>query len=274
MPSLSVIVITRNEAGNIGRCLRSARFADELVVVDSGSIDGTAELARGLGARVVVTGDWPGFGPQKNRALDLATGDWVLSLDADEEITPPLQRSIVAAMQDGMHDAYSIGRRSSYCGQYMKHSGWYPDRVVRLFRRDRGRYSGDLVHERVRVDGSVGRLDGDLLHESMPTLESVIDKMDRYSSAGAQALHDQGVRGSLGKALGHALWTFLRTYFLRRGFLDGKLGFALAVSNAEGTWYRYLKLWLLQRGIGQGTPAQRPNLMGSSANTRRVEDGS
>lgn len=274
MPSLSVIVITRNEAGNIGRCLRSARFADELVVVDSGSTDGTVELARGLGARVAVAHDWPGFGPQKNRALDMATGDWVLSLDADEEVTPPLQRSILAAMQDGRHDAYSIGRHSSYCGQYMNHSGWYPDRVVRLFRRGRARFSDDLVHERVVVEGPVGRLEGDLLHESMPTLESVLDKMDRYSSAGAQALLARGVKGSLGKALGHALWTFVRTYVVRRGFLDGRLGFALAVSNAEGTYYRYLKLWLLQKGIGQGTPAQRPNLMGSTANTRRVEDGS
>ena len=274
MPSLSVIVITRNEAGNIGRCLRSALFADELLVVDAGSTDGTVDLARGLGARVAVTDDWPGFGPQKNRALDMATGDWVLSLDADEEVTPALQAAIRAAMRQGECDAYSIGRRSSYCGQYMKHSGWYPDRVVRLFRRHRGRFSDDLVHERVLVEGPVGRLQGDLLHESMPTLESVLDKMDRYSSAGAQALLARGVKGSLGKALGHALWTFLRTYFVRRGFLDGRLGFVLAVSNAQGTYYRYLKLWLLRRGIGLGTTAQRPNLMGSTANTRRVEDGS
>ena len=247
MKRLSVIVITRNEARNIAPCLESVAFADEVVVVDWASTDDTVALARAKGATVVVTEDWPGFGPQKNRALQQATGEWVFSIDADERVTPELREAILAAMANPRFDAYEINRRSSYCGQYMRHSGWSPDWVVRLVRRGRGRFSDSLVHERFLPDGPAGRLGGLLLHESMPDFESVIDKLDRYSTAGAQALMAKGVKGSLGKSLGHGLWAFLRTYVFRLGFLDGRLGLALAISNAEGTYYRYMKLWLMQR---------------------------
>jgi glycosyltransferase involved in cell wall biosynthesis len=248
-PSLSVIVITRNESARLRACLESVAFAGEIVVVDSGSTDGTVAIARAMGARVVETPDWPGFGPQKNRALDLATGDWVLSIDADERVTPRLREQIEAAVAKGEFTAYSVGRRSSYCGQYMNHSGWYPDRIVRLARRGTARFTDALVHEALRPRGPVGRLEGELLHESYADFESVLDKANRYSTAGAQALHARGVKGSLGKALGHGLWAFLRTYLFQRGFLDGRLGLALAISNAEGSYYRYLKLWLLQRPL-------------------------
>lgn len=255
MPSLSIVILTRNEARNIVECVRSARFADEVVVLDSGSTDGTPELARAEGAKVSTSTDWPGFGPQKNRALALATGDWVFSLDADEVITGPLREAIVAAMRaPGTHQAFEVDRTSSYCGQVIRHAGWSPDWIVRLFRRDAARFSDDLVHERVLVRGSVGRLQGELLHRSFPDLESVLDKVNRYSTAGAQSLADRGKRGSPAKAVGHGLWAFLRTYVLQRGFLDGAMGLALAVSNAEGTYYRYLKLWLLQRERATGTP--------------------
>jgi hypothetical protein len=160
-------------------------------------------------------------------------------------------------MASGRFDAWETNRRSAFCGQYMAHSGWYPDRVLRLFRRGTARFSDDLVHERVLPRGPVGRLHGDLLHDSMPHFESVLDKLDRYSTAGALSLMRKGVRGSLGKALGHGGWAFLRTYVLRLGFLDGRLGLALAISNAEGTYYRYMKLWLLQRravDAGGGRP--------------------
>jgi len=248
MPRLSVVLITRNEIRNIGACLRSVAFADEVIVVDSGSTDGTIEAARAAGARVEVRTDWPGFGPQKNRALDLATGDWVFSIDADEQVTPELAQGLREAMHSGQYDAWYVNRRSNYCGQYMAHSGWYPDRVLRLFRRGSARFSQDIVHERVVCDGPAGRIAGDLLHDSMPHFESVLDKLDRYSTAGALALMQKGVKGSLGKALGHGWWAFMRTYFVKLGFLDGRLGLALALSNAEGTYYRYMKLWLLQRG--------------------------
>lgn len=255
MPTLSFIVIARNESRHIADCVRSADFADEVIVLDSGSTDDTVEKARAAGAKVSVAPDWQGFGAQKNRALALASGDWVFSLDADERVTPQLRVQIqqaIAAPQG--HVAFFVNRRSSFCGQYMRHSGWYPDRVLRLFRRDAARFSDDLVHERVLADGPVGRIDGDLLHESMRDLESALVKLDRYSTAGAGDLQRRGKRGSLAAALGHGAWAFFRTYVLRRGFLDGALGFVLAVSIAEGTYYRYLKLWLLQRTPPVGPP--------------------
>jgi glycosyltransferase involved in cell wall biosynthesis len=244
---LSVIVITRNESARLRACLESVAFADECVVVDSGSTDDTVQIAQSYGAKVTQTADWPGFGPQKNRALDLATGDWIFSIDADERVTPALQAAILSAIESGTCDGYTVGRRSSYCGQYMNHSGWYPDRVLRLARRAKARFTDALVHEALQVRGPVGQLEGELLHESYADLESVLEKANRYSSAGAQVLLRKGVKGSFGKALGHGAWAFLRTYLLKRGFLDGRLGLALAISNAEETYYRYLKLWLLQR---------------------------
>ena len=247
-PRISAILITRNEARNIADCLAGLLWCDEIVVVDGASTDGTADVARRLGARVEIRADWPGFGPQKNRALDLAGGDWVLSIDADERVTPALAAEIrsVVVRPDAL-DAYSLPRLSSYCGQFMRHGGWYPDRVVRLFRHGSARFSDDIVHESVRTDGPVGRLRHDLLHISYRSLDDVLDKMNRYSSAGATKLLDRGRRGSVASAFGHAAWAFARAYLLRRGFLDGRLGFVLACAIAQETWYRYLKLWLLQR---------------------------
>ena len=247
-PTLSVVLITHNEAANLAACLESVAFADERIVVDSGSTDATAEIARGLGAHVVVTPDWPGFGAQKNRALALATGDWVFSLDADERVTPELARSLRAAIASNPPEAgYELSRLSNFCGQWMRHGDWYPDRVLRLFKRGVGRFSNDQVHERLIVDGRIGRLDGELLHYSMPTLGSALDKMNRYSSGRAVDKVAAGMRGGLASALAHGLWAFVRCYILRRGLLDGRLGFVLAVYVAEGTYYRYLKMGLLER---------------------------
>jgi glycosyltransferase involved in cell wall biosynthesis len=245
---ISVVVITRNEEASIGRCLRSVDWADEIVVLDSGSTDRTVEIAAGLKARTSVTTDWPGFGRQKNRALGLATGDWVLSLDADESVTPELRDEILAAVAaDRGIAAYEIPRLSSYCGRFMRHGGWWPDHVVRLFRRGSARFSDDLVHERLIVDGRIGRLRNHLVHYAFENLEEVLDKVNRYSTSGAQMARARGRRGSLSSAVLRGLWAFVRTYFLKAGFLDGRQGFMLAVSNAEGTYYRYLKLMLLER---------------------------
>lgn len=254
---LSVIVITRNERANISDCLLSIDFADEVLVLDNASTDGTAEIALSLGARVTVTQDWPGFGPQKNRVLDLAGGEWVLSIDADERVTPELRDEILATIcAASSANVFSFPRLSSYCGQYMMHSGWNPDRVVRLFRRGTARFSDDLVHERVLAIGPVGRLESRLLHKSFPDFESVLDKVNRYSTAGAQSMAMKGKSASFWGAIGHGAWAFLRTYFLRRGFLDGQLGLALAISNAEGTYYRYVKRWLMLRrqALKEGEP--------------------
>lgn len=254
--SLSVILITHNEAGNIAACLKSMAFADEWIVVDSGSTDATCDIARALGATVVTTPDWPGFGAQKNRALALARGRWVFSIDADERVTPELAASIRAAVaadasghagsaEGGKLAGHELSRLSNFCGQWMRHGDWYPDRVLRLFLRSAGRFSDDRVHERLIVDGPVGRLDGELLHHSMPALEDALDKMNRYSTGRALDKVRAGAKGGLFSALSHGVWAFLRGYGLRLGFLDGRLGFVLAVYVAEGTYYRYLKMGLL-----------------------------
>jgi hypothetical protein len=242
--NLSVIIITKNEAANIRACLESVAWADEIIVVDSGSSDATAEICREYGAQVHVH-DWPGFGMQKNRALGYATKDWVLSLDADERITPELRTEIESVLQNPQADGYEIPRLSSFCGRFMHHSGWYPDYVTRLFHRGAARFSDDLVHERVIVNGHTAKLKQSLLHESFRDLEQLLSKINQYSTASAQMLHKNNRTASLKKAVGHALWAFLRTYFFRAGFLDGREGFMLAVSTAEGTYYRYLKLMLL-----------------------------
>ena len=246
---LSVALITRDEAHSVRACLESVSWADEIVVLDSGSTDATVELCRSLGARVEIT-DWPGFGPQKNRAIERCSGDWILSIDADERVTPQLRTELEHAIASpGPNLAFSMPRLSSYCGRQMRHGGWWPDRVTRLFRRGAARFSADVVHEKLLADGPTGTLTHPLIHDTFADLEEVIDKLNRYSSAGAQRLRGLGKHGSLSRALGHGLWAFLRTYLLRAGFLDGREGFMLAVSNAEETYYRYLKLMMLESRI-------------------------
>jgi len=245
---LSVIIITRNEEANIAECIQSVQFADEVIVLDNASTDNTVQVARSLGANVHISADWPGFGPQKNRALALAKGDWVLSVDADERVTSTLREEILQALALGKTaQAYEIPRRSSYCGQFIAHSGWSPDYVLRLFRRGSAKFSDDLVHEKVVFAGRPEKLVQPLLHLSFPDFESVLDKLNRYSSAGAQSMARSGKTASLASAVGHGLWAFFRTYVIRRGFLDGQIGLALAISNAQGTYYRYAKRWLMLR---------------------------
>lgn len=248
MAKLSVIIITKNEADNVRDCLDSVRWADEIIVVDSGSSDDTVNICKALGAQVHLTADWPGFGMQKNRALSHATCEWIFSIDADERVTPGLRSEIESALNDPQgHDAFRIPRLSSFCGRDMRHSGWYPDYVTRLFRRGVARFSDDLVHESLIVDGSVGKLCQPLLHETFRDLEELLTKINQYSTAGALMLSEKNKTASLKKAVVHAAWAFFRTYFLRAGFLDGREGFMLAVSTSESTYYRYAKLLLLTK---------------------------
>jgi glycosyltransferase involved in cell wall biosynthesis len=246
MPRLSAIVITRDEAANIGACLDTVAFCDERIVVDSGSTDATVDIARGKGARVEIRG-WTGFGPQKNYALSLATGDWVLSIDADERVTPELAAAIQAALADAGADGFEFPRLSSFCGRQMRHAGWFPDYVLRLFRRGRARFDDAVVHERVICDGPVKRLKPPLQHFAVTRLEDALSRVDRYSTASADVLVASGRRVSFLSGVGHGLYAFLRTYVLRAGFLDGAEGFLLAVANAEGSYYRYMKAWLAGR---------------------------
>lgn len=233
-------MITRNEAHRIERCLRSVAFADELVVLDSGSTDATVELARACGARTAVSADWPGFGAQKNRALDMATGRWVLSIDADEEVDARLAESVRAAIRRGDDgpNGYWLSRSSRFCGTPIRHGDWRNDRVLRLFRRDRARFSDDAVHERVLCPPPHGVLDGWLLHDSVDSMPDAIEKAERYARLGARRLRERG-RGGLPAALLHGGWTFVRGYLLRLGFLDGRPGLAIAALNAWGTYRRY-----------------------------------
>jgi glycosyltransferase involved in cell wall biosynthesis len=241
VPSISVVVITRDEAHNIADCLASVSWVDEIIVLDSGSTDATVDIARRFTSQVFET-DWPGFGPQKNRALAKAGGDWVLSLDADERIPPSLADEIRHVIDDDAISGYDILRHSSYLGRTIRFGDWRGDRVLRLFRRDAGRFSNDLVHERLIVDGVTGHLKAPMIHHSFSDLEEVLDKVNRYSSAGARMRLARGQRGSLGKAMLHGSWAFLRGYVFRAGFLDGREGFLLAMSAGLGSFYRYAKM--------------------------------
>ena len=253
MPTLSVILITRNEESNLDDCLASLEgVAQQIVVVDSNSTDRTLEIAQNYGALMAHPTDWPGFGPQKNRALDLATGDWVLSLDADERLTPALKSEILMAMNHSAHvDCFAIPRLSWYCGRFIRHSGWSPDYVERLFKRGTARFSDDLVHERLIPNGTVAKLKNPMLHYSFMNYAQVLDKLNRYSSASSEQAFAKGKKSSPAKAVLHGMWAFIRTYILQAGFLDGPQGFALAISNAHGTYYRYMKLWQLNQDAGK-----------------------
>lgn len=246
--SLSVILITKDEAANVGACLESVAFADEIVVVDSGSADGTVEIAKKFGAKVLVTSDWPGFGAQKQRALDRATGEWVLSIDADERIPEALRGQIIAAMADGACAGYRLNRLSWFLGQPMRHGGWHPDRVLRLVRRDRARFSPDSVHERLLVEGPIGDLAEPMLHYSYTSVDDVLRKMRTYALASAAERRLKGVRGGLGTAMARASFGFLKAYVLKAGFLDGKRGFVAACFKAQETFWRYIAVgW--ERGL-------------------------
>ncbi len=248
---LSVIIITKNEAEHIGPCLESVQWADEIIIVDSGSTDGTQNICNQYTDKIIQT-DWPGFGPQKNRALDAASGKWVLSLDADERITPELHAEIQSALENtGETAGFEIPRLSYYCGKAIRHGGWWPDYVLRLFRRDRGCFSNALVHEKLEVRGAIQRFRNPLLHFSFDDFEEVLHKIDNHSSLAAQMLFEKGRSSSFSKALLRGFWSFLRTYILRAGFLDGRYGVMLALSNAEGTYYKYLKLLYLQQNASK-----------------------
>ncbi len=255
MSRLSVIVIVRDEARDIRDCLESVRWADEIIVLDSGSQDDTVAICREYTDKVYVNSDWQGFGIQKNRVLSYATGDWILSLDADERIPEALGQEIRRVMEDANSlPVFEMPRISSFCGRFMHHSGWWPDYVARLFKRGFARFSDDLVHERLVYDGVAGRLSIPIRHVTYHDLGEVLAKVNSYSSLGADNLLRANKKGGLGRAVGHGVWAFFRTYVVRAGFLDGQEGFMLAVANAEATYYRYLKLHYLERtDLGHGS---------------------
>lgn len=239
---LSVAIIACNEAHRIARCLQSVAFADQVVVLDSGSTDDTVAIARGLGADVEVTPDWPGFGPQKNRALARCRYRWVLSIDADEQVSDALAAEILRVLREAPAEAtvagYWLRRSSRYCGQVIRHGLWGNDRVLRLFERQRGRFTDARVHESLVCDGETRVLEGILVHDSVDSPEDARSKARRYAFLGAEALRARGRGGSLQGGV-HAGWSFVRGYLLRAGFLDGRFGLTLARLNAAGTFWKY-----------------------------------
>lgn len=239
---LSVAIIACNEAHRIARCLQSVSFADQIVVLDSGSTDDTVAIARGQGADVEVTPDWPGFGPQKNRALARCRYRWVLSIDADEQVSDALAAEILRVLREAPAEAtvagYWLRRSSRYCGQVIRHGLWGNDRVLRLFERQRGRFTDARVHESLVCDGETRVLEGILVHDSVDSPEDARSKARRYAFLGAEALRARGRGGALQGGV-HAGWSFVRGYLLRAGFLDGRFGLTLARLNAAGTFWKY-----------------------------------
>jgi glycosyltransferase involved in cell wall biosynthesis len=250
MPKLSAIVITKNEARQHRRLPRQHRLSAMSVSLWTAGPPTTPCGSPRAKARAWCSTRSRVFGAQKNFALSLAQGEWLLSLDADERVSPQLADEILKAVAQPAADAYEMPRLSSFCGRPMRHSGWFPDYVLRLFQRGKANFSDDLVHERVVADGRVARLKNPLIHHPVLRLEDALSRMDRYSTAGADMLVASGRRVSFITGLVRGFWAFIRTYLLRGGFLDGHEGFLLAVANAEGTYYRYMKAWLKGRQHG------------------------
>ena len=243
---LSVAIITRNAAALLERCLASVAFAEEVVVVDSGSTDGTVELAARHGARVVQK-EWLGFGAQKQFAVDAASHEWVLCVDADEWLSPELSEAIVAELKTPRGFVYAIPRRNRFLGRWLKHGEGYPDWNVRLFHRERARWGGETVHEKIVTRSPVLRLRGDLLHDSAETLEKYLDKQNRYTSLQAESLRAAGRRANALQLVVSPLLRFIKFYLLRLGFLDGVPGLVHVTIGCMNSFNKYAKLKALER---------------------------
>ena len=243
---LSVVLITQNAAAQLPDCLASVAFADEVVVVDSGSSDGTAQVAERYGARVVAK-EWLGFGRQKQFAVEQAAHDWVLCLDADERVSPELAASLVRALEAPTAQVYRMARRNRFLGRWLRHGEGYPDWSPRLFDRRSARWSDDAVHEKVLYAVSPGTLEGDLLHESAEDLGRYLEKQNRYSSLAAAELHRQGRRAGLAELALSPLVRFVKFYFLRLGLLDGLPGLVHISIGCMNSFLKYAKLIELTR---------------------------
>jgi glycosyltransferase involved in cell wall biosynthesis len=248
MNNLSIVIIAKNESINIYDCVKSANFADEVLVIDSGSKDDTVKLAKKAGA-IVFTRKWLGYGAQKNLAINLAKGDWIFSLDADERINKKLAIEILSVIKKNPESVFEVSRKSLFVSKFMTHSGWSPDFTKRLFKKGAGIFQEKSVHEHFITDFKVMRLKESLIHYSYRDLETVLKKINTYSSYGANDYSKIKRKGSLSKAIMHGLWAFFRTYFIKIGFLDGAEGFMLAFANAEYSYYKYLKLYYLHRQL-------------------------
>jgi len=248
---ISATIITLNEERNIEPALKSLDWADEIIVVDSRSSDSTVEIARLYTDRIFIR-DWPGYAAQKNFAAEQALNDWIFNLDADERVSPELAReirSIKEARPEPDHAGFEMPRLTSYLGRWIKHSGWYPDYKLRLYHRRKGRWQGDFVHESVSVSGNVEKLDGEILHYTIRSASEHHLRMDRYTTLAARELHSKGVNPAIASLFVSPISAFVRSYFLKLGFLDRVPGLAIAYFAAHYAFLKQLKLWEMSRDI-------------------------
>lgn len=247
--SISVIIITHNEEKNILSCLEGVKWADEIVVIDAFSHDNTKKLVEDFGAKILQI-EWQGYGKQKNYALGCASMDWILSLDADERVTPELAKEIQEVVQNSTIDGYQICRKAYFLGKWIRHSGWYPDYCLRLFRRGKGVFAEKQVHEYVELIGRIGQLKGTMLHYTDNDLTHYLTKLGRYTTLAADELIAKGKKASLGDLITRPLFIFFKMYILKKGFLDGMHGFVLAVLSSFYVFVKYAKLWEKERAKG------------------------
>ena len=245
---ISATIITYNEERNLPRAIESLRCADEVLVVDSGSTDRTVEIAEKLGARVMES-SWPGYAKQKNLAAENAAHDWILSLDADESLSEALEGEIWRLKKNGPEfDGYTMPRMAKYLGRWIHHSGWYPDRKIRLYNRQKARWQGEFVHESVKVDGRIGHFESNLLHFTCDSLSEHLRVMDRYTTLAAEQLLAIGEKPTWGRLIFEPPWTFFRTYVLKAGYLDGVEGLAIANMAALYNFVKYAKARFMSPG--------------------------
>ncbi len=247
IPRISAIIITKNEAHNLSECLATLNWVHEVVVVDAESEDGTGELAREFTDKVFVR-KWEGFAAAKSFALAQATGEWILSIDADERVTPELREEICALLSAQPEcEGYEVPRLANFLGKWIMHGGWYPGYVLRLFRRECGGFNYVAVHEAVQIKGKIGRLRHHLLHYTDPDIRHYFEKYNRYTSLAAEEMQRSGKRFRVWDLLFRPVWFFFRMYVLRTGFMDGLHGFILATFSAAYVFTKYAKLWELER---------------------------
>ena len=247
MLTISVAMIVKNEAQDLAQCLETVQgWTDEIVILDSGSTDDTKRIALNYGAKFYENADWPGFGKQRQLAQQYVTSDYVLWLDADERVTPELRESIKQAVRlDSPHTVYELPRVSEVFGREIRHSGWYPDYVVRLYRTDYANYNDSLVHEKVEfpANARIEKLKGDLQHFTYKSIHHYLVKSANYAKAWADQRQAKGKKATLWQGISHAIGCFVKMYLLKAGFLDGKQGFLLAMLSAHSTLVKYADLW-------------------------------
>ena len=243
---LSAVIITYNAAGHLEECLKSLSFVSEILILDSGSDDGTAEIAKKYQARFMHQ-NWLGYGAQKNRAVEMAEHDWVLCVDADERISDQLASSIESELNNPASLVYQFPRCNRFLGRWLRHGEGYPDMSIRLFNRNAASWSDDSVHEVVRTDKPVGTLKGDLLHDSATTLADYLEKQNLYTSLQAERMYSHGKRAGIARLLFNPLFRFIKFYVFRLGFLDGKPGLIHILIGCQNTFMKYAKLIELNR---------------------------